>query len=165
MITTIGVVIIGAADAAASTGALIGDALALLGAIGMALYLLVARELGEELDAVSFMGMSAAIGAVVLAIAWAVLLPFVPSASALPPLHALGWIAMSALVPQLVGHTLLTRALRRATPTVVGLATCSEPVLSTLLAIPILGERPEPFVLAGCAVTLAGVLGGVRATR
>lgn len=164
-ITTVGVAIIGAADASTSTDALIGDALALVGAAGMALYLLVARELGEELDAVSFMGMSAGIGAVVLALAWALLLPLAPSSGALPSMNALLWIAMSALVPQLIGHTLLTRALHRATPTVVGLATCSEPVLSTLLAIPILGERPEPIVLLGCAVTLAGVLGGVRATR
>ncbi|MDQ3034650.1 MAG: DMT family transporter [Myxococcota bacterium] len=165
-IATIGVVIIGAADASTSADALIGDALALLGAIGMALYLLVARELGDELDPVSFMGMSAGIGALVLAIAWLATAPLASlSASALPSMQALGWIAMSALIPQLVGHTLLTRALRRATPTVVGLATCSEPVLSTLLAIPILGERPEPVVLIGCAVTLAGVLGGVRATR
>lgn len=163
-ITAIGVMIIGAADASMSSDALIGDALALLGAIAMALYLLVARELGEELEPVAFAGTAAGIGAIVLVVASLVAVPF-GMPLVWPALPALGWIAMSALVPQLVGHTLLTRALRSATPTVVGLATCSEPVLSTLLAIPILGERPGGVVLVGCAVTLAGVLGGVGLGR
>jgi drug/metabolite transporter (DMT)-like permease len=69
---------------------------------------------------------------------------------------------MSALVPQVIGHSLLTRAVRHTTPTVVALATTSEPVLSALFAIPILGEVPSALVALGCAITLAGVVLGVR---
>lgn len=161
-ITTLGVVTIGAADASLSTDALLGDALALAGALAMALYLLVARELGEALEPLAFSGLAAGVGAVVLALAAAGGFALGrPTFANLDP-SALGWIAMSALIPQLVGHTMLTRAVRRATPTVVGLATCAEPVIATLLAIPILGERPASSVLAGCAITLAGVLLGMR---
>lgn len=163
-IATCGVAIIGASDAGGGGGALFGDLLALVGAVAMALYLLVARELGEALDPAAFAGMAAGVGAIVLAIASGIAAPL-GMAIAVPGAGALFWIAMSALVPQLVGHTLLTRALRRATPTVVGLATCSEPVLSTLLAVPILGERPGAAVLFGCAVTIAGVLTGVIGAR
>ena len=84
---------------------------------------------------------------------------------AVPSTEALGWIALSALVPQVVGHTLLTFALRRATPTEVGLATAAEPVLSTLLAWLWLREVPTALVLGGCAVTLVGVLLGARPAR
>lgn len=161
-ITTLGVATIGAADASLGAEALLGDALALLGAVAMALYLLVARELGDALEPLAFSGLAAGVGALALALAAA--MGFALGAPTLANLDAgaLGWIAMSALIPQLVGHTLLTRALRRATPTVVGLATCAEPVISTVLAIPILGERPAASVLAGCAITLAGVLLGMR---
>src|SRR5690606_25345739 len=161
-ITTLGVLTIGAADASLSADALLGDALALLGALALALYLLVARELGDALEPLAFSGLAAGVGALSLALAAAVGFGLgAPTFAGLDP-SALGWIAMSALVPRLVGHTMLTRALRRATPTVVGLATCAEPVISTLLAIPILGEHPAPAVLAGCAITLAGVLLGMR---
>lgn len=160
-LTTVGVAIIGSADARFDPVALEGDLLALVGAVAMGGYLLVARELGDALDAAAFSGTCAAIGAAVLFAGWAL-------GGSFAELGAIGelgwlWIALAALIPQAIGHTLLTRALHRATPTVVGLATCSEPVLSTLLAIVLLHETPPAIVALGCAVTLAGVLLGSRA--
>ncbi|UJR85382.1 DMT family transporter [Sandaracinus amylolyticus] len=161
-ITTLGVAMIGGADASLSREALIGDVLALIGALTMALYLLVARELGERLEPLAFSSLAAGVGALALGLVCAARMALGADVLAHLDDAALGWIALSALVPQAVGHTLLTRALRRATPTMVGLATCAEPVLSTLLAIPILAETPTPLVVAGCAVTIAGVLVGMR---
>ncbi|AKF11202.1 DMT family transporter [Sandaracinus amylolyticus] len=161
-ITTIGVVMIGGADASLSRDALIGDVLALVGALAMALYLLVARELGERLEPLAFSSVAAGVGALALGLVCAAETALGVDVLAHLDGAALGWIALSALVPQVVGHTLLTRALRRATPTMVGLATCAEPVLSTLLAVPILAEVPTPLVIAGCVVTIAGVMVGMR---
>jgi drug/metabolite transporter (DMT)-like permease len=67
---------------------------------------------------------------------------------------ALLYIFLSALIPQLVGHGLLTWSLRYTTPTVVGLATLGEPVGSTLLAWVWLGEAAPALVLVGCVVVL-----------
>lgn len=159
-LSTVGVALLGAGDAEGGTLVLLGDGLALLGAVAMALYLLLARSLGPGLDAFAFTALSAGMGSVFLALACP-LAWLAGDAMALPGAEALGWIAMSALVPQVIGHSLLTRALRDATPTVVGLSTCAEPVLSTLLAALLLEERPGGWVLVGCAVTLSGVLVGV----
>src|SRR5204863_9680348 len=68
------------------------------------------------------------------------------------------WITLAALVPQLIGHNLLTYALRYATPTAVGIATVGEPVGATILAWIWLHEALTPVVALGCAVTLAAVL-------
>ena len=155
-----GSLIIGGSDLLG--GQLVGDLLALLGALAMAGYLAVARELGTALDPLALTARSARIAALLLGLV--VLARAVVHPIALPSAESLGWIALSALVPQVIGHTALTYALRGATPTEVGLATALEPVLSTLLAWLWLSETPLGPVLAGCGVTLAGVLlGAVRA--
>jgi drug/metabolite transporter (DMT)-like permease len=77
---------------------------------------------------------------------------------AIPSIEAGVYVALAALVPQLVGHTLLTWSLRHTRPTVVGIATVGEPVGSTLLGFVWLHERVDPMVLVGCAVTLAAVV-------
>lgn len=162
-----GVALIAGSDLA--DGRLVGDLLALAGAAAMAAYLRLVRGLGDRLgDTVAFSGLAAGWGALFLVPALAlvaILDDGGPAAAlALPSTEALAWIALSALVPQVVGHTLLTFALRRATPTEVGLATAAEPVLSTLLAWLWLTEVPTSVVLGGCAVTLVGViLGASRA--
>jgi drug/metabolite transporter (DMT)-like permease len=71
--------------------------------------------------------------------------------------HALLFIALSALIPHLIGHTLLTWALRHTRPTVVGIATIGEPVGATLLAWVWLDELPAAQALAGCSVVVAAV--------
>jgi drug/metabolite transporter (DMT)-like permease len=157
VIALIGAVVIGGSDLFG--GRLIGDALALIGALAMAGYLAVARELGPELDSFALSARAALVAALVLGAMLLVRQPIAPVP--LPSLPSLGWIALSALVPQVLGHTALTYALKRATPTEVGLATALEPVLATVLAWLWLAETPAALVLAGCAVTLTGVLVGV----
>lgn len=150
----VGLTAIGWADLSVSREALVGDALALAGAAAMAGYLQVVRGLGDELDVLAFMGLATGVGA--LALFGAALVTGVPIAYASGA--SLGWIALAALVPQLVGHNLLTWALRHATPTAVGISTIGEPVGATLLAWLWLGEALSPTVAVGCAITLCAVL-------
>lgn len=157
-LATIGLGLIGGADLSLSSDALVGDALAFTGAIAMAFYLLVARSLGEDLDVLVLSGIATAVGALTLFLA--ALIGGVPIAFA--SMESLGWIAMAALVPQLVGHTLLTWSLRHASPTAVGIATVGEPVGSGVLAWIWLGERVTPAVASGCAITLTAVLFSLR---
>lgn len=157
----LGVAVIGASHVGAGDDALLGDALAGLGAAAMAGYLLVARRLGHSLPVLAFAGIATAVGGVTLLGTAAAL-----GHSPLPPTaEAAGWLLLAALVPQLVGHTLLTWALRWATPTAVGISTLGEPVGATLLGWAWLAEVPSATVLAGCAITLAGVVAAARAGR
>jgi drug/metabolite transporter (DMT)-like permease len=151
---TAGVVIVGGADLSLSGSALAGDALAVLGAGAMAGYLLLARHLGRRIEVWSFMGVACGVGgAVVMAVAAAAGVGLRPAGG-----KAFLYIFVSALVPQLAGHGLLTWSLRHTTPTVVALAILGEPVGSTLLAWAWLGEAAAPVVLAGCAVVLAALV-------
>jgi len=157
----VGLTLIGWADLSLSTEALLGDGLAFAGAAAMALYLLLARGLGEDLDVLAFSGVATTVGAASLLIA--ALVAGVPIE--LASTESLVWIALAALVPQLVGHNLLTWALRHATPTAVGIATVGEPVGATFLAWIWLDEPLGPVVATGCAITLGAVLLSLRARR
>jgi drug/metabolite transporter (DMT)-like permease len=160
----VGVLIIAASDAAeAPPGAIVGDVLALLGAGAMVFYLLAVRELGD-VPAFAFGGVAALSGAATLALA----LPIEPLLGVRltwPTNEALLFIALAALIPQIVGHGLLTWALRRASPTEVGLATAAEPVISTALAVVVFAEQPTPLVMLGAAITLVAVVVGVASSR
>jgi len=75
-----------------------------------------------------------------------------------PSTHALVFITLAALVPQLIGHGALTYALGSMPPTVVGMATVGEPVVATLLAFLFLGENVDAITALGCVITLGGVM-------
>jgi drug/metabolite transporter (DMT)-like permease len=157
-LATGGVALIGSNDAGSGAGAVAGDALALLGAAAMAAYLLIGRALGAALDPMAFNGISTAVGALLLAVGGLV--------AGTPPVPAswpsFGYLAAAALLPQVVGHSLLTWSLRHARPAVIGMATVGEPAGATALAWLWLGEPVPPVVAAGCVVTLAAVVLAVR---
>lgn len=153
-LAALGVAIIGGTDLGSSATALAGDGLALLGCAAIAGYLLIARGLGKSLDVLGFTGVATAVGGV--------LLLTVAVVCGVDPLPASGdawmWLALAALIPQLVGHSLLTWSLRHTTPTVVGLSTVGEPVGSTLLGVWLLAEVPGGLTLLGCGITLSAVV-------
>ena len=68
------------------------------------------------------------------------------------------FIVLLALVPQVVGHTAFNFALGQMRVVTVSIVAMVEPVAATLLAIPVLGERPGWAVAAGGPLILAGVL-------
>lgn len=141
---------------------LIGDALAIVGAVAGAGYLLLGRlaqQRGLALDA--YVGVAYAVAALALAP-----LPACAGASYLAyPAATFGWIALLALVPQLVGHTGINYAMKHLDPTRVATATLLEPVGAGVLAYLLFTEVPTAVTLAGAAVVLVGVLLTVRADR
>ena len=72
------------------------------------------------------------------------------------------FILLLALIPQVIGHTALNWALGHLRVVTVGLAVLGEPVIATLLAIPVLGETPPVGVLIGGPLVVAGVALGLR---
>jgi drug/metabolite transporter (DMT)-like permease len=120
----------------------------------MAAYLVLGRSLGKQMDVWAFSGIATGVGAALL-LGSAVVLGVSPVP---PSLGAFGYLVLAALVPQLIGHSLLTWSLRHARPTVVGISTVGEPVGSTLLGLFWLGEQVPWVVALGCAVTLGAVV-------
>ncbi|MBX3249466.1 MAG: DMT family transporter [Myxococcales bacterium] len=160
----VGTLLLGGGDLA-TEGALLGDALALVGAGGMVGYLLVVRSRGAHLPVLAFATLACGTGGLLLlGAALALGQSLVP-----PSAEAAGYLVLATLVPQLVGHNAITWALRHLRPTTVGLATVAEPVGATLLAWWWLAEVPSALTLGGavvilCAVALALAPPGSRAT-
>ncbi len=158
LLAVIGVTIIGGVDAFRAD-ALLGDALAFVGAIAMAGYLLIVRSVGDKLDPWAFTGIAAIVGGVLLAgSGWSVGIPLKVAS-----FQALGFLLLAALVPQLIGHTALTWVLRHVRPTTVGIATVGEPVGAALLAWFWLDESIPFWSGLGCVVTIFAVVVGVAA--
>ncbi len=153
-----GGVIIAAGDWAEGERHLLGDALALGGAVAVAGYLLVGRRVRVRIPTLPYITIVYAAAAVVLLVA--------AVASGAPmfglPAESYFWMAMAALLPQAIGHSLLNWALGYLPAVNVTIAVRAEPVLATLLAIPVLGEVPPWTVLPGGVLLLLGVYMAIR---
>ena len=148
-----GLALIGGTDLMRGMDNLAGDGAALLGMAAIAGYFLVCRSLGDDFDLLAFSGLACAVGAATLLITAS--LVGIPIAAASG--EAMLWITLSALLPQLVGHNLLTWALRHATPSQVAMAVVGEPVGATFIGWLWLGERVGVIEALGCGLTLAAV--------
>lgn len=138
----------------------LGNGLALLGAICMSGYLLVGRRMSSELPVSCYV---AGVYSVAAATLWlGVFLSGAPRWG----FAAEQWILLlaMALIPQGVGHTLINRALRHLSPSLVALAILGEPVFASVLAIFLLGEFPTELQMVGGAAVVVGVAAATLAT-
>lgn len=158
LVATAGGITIAGADIALSGEALLGDVLALVGAVCAAVYFIVGRRVRPAISLASYVGVVYSVAAVLLLAAALV------AGAPLSGFSARTWtmLVLLAVVPQLLGHSALNWALRYLSAPFVSVTILGEPVISTLLAIPILGEWPGPVRVVGGAVTLAGVYLAVR---
>jgi drug/metabolite transporter (DMT)-like permease len=136
------------------TAALLGNVLALAGAVAMAVYVLIGRSLrtgGVGALPYSIVGYSAA--------ALALLPVALLSGVQLWGYSATTWfwLFVVTLGPQLLGHTVLNWALEYVRASIVSGAILAEPVIAALLAWLILSERPALATLLGGLVVLAGL--------
>lgn len=149
-----------AGSTAAAPAPLLGNALALVGAVAAAGYLLLGRSAQRHgLSLQAYVGVAYTVAALVL-----LPLPLLLGHAYLDhPLATFGWIALLALVPQLVGHTGINFAMKHLDPTKVATATLLEPVGAGVAAWLLFTELPGAPTLAGAALVLTGVLLTVRA--
>jgi drug/metabolite transporter (DMT)-like permease len=146
----------GAAGGAAHPRALLGDLLALGGALTAALYFVAGRRLRSSLSLWPYVGLVYGTCLVVLLVLVAATsAPLVPQ----PP-RELAIFAALAVGPMLLGHTGLNWALKHSPAYVVNLTLLGEPVGATLIAavLPGIRELPGPATLVGGAIVLAGIL-------
>jgi drug/metabolite transporter (DMT)-like permease len=133
---------------------LLGNGLALAGAVAAAAYLLLGRSAQQRgLSIGSYAALVYGVAALLLgplALAWG-------GDWGGDVAQTWGAIALSALVPQLVGHTSFNWLVAHTSPLLVTLAILFEPVGASTLGWVIFGERPGPLLLLGGAIVLVGV--------
>ncbi len=134
---------------------LLGNALALAGAVAMAGYLLVGRHVRQRLSLVPYIWLTYASAAVVLLL-WSLAAGEGAAWTRIPAVA--WWIVLGlALGPQLVGHTSLNWAVRHLPATVVAVAVLGEPIGSALLAWWLLGQPVTPLQGCSALVLLTGI--------
>lgn len=153
LVATAGSVLIGVGDLGEGTHQLWGDVLALMGAISGAGYFLIGRQLRARLSLLAYVYPVYGTAAVVLVLIMLVSgLPTIPQQA-----ETWLWLVLTALGPQLLGHSSLNWALHYLSATYVTIATLGDPIGSTLLAWWLLGERPSLWAVVGGALILAGI--------
>lgn len=173
LLTVGGSLLIGLSDstAAHATNALLGDGLALLGAVAGSIYFLIGRELRRHLSTLTYIWLVYSSAAVVLlGIAlvrgWAVAPAPAgqPVVFGYPPVVYLLLLGL-ALGPQLLGHTSFNWALRFLSATFVAVAILGEPIGSALLALIFFHEGFAPLQFVGFVLLLGGIVVAARAER
>ncbi|WP_227354870.1 DMT family transporter [Haladaptatus salinisoli] len=134
---------------------LYGNALAVVGAIAAAGYVLAGRSLRQRVSLVPYVTVVYGVCTVVLfGVALAGDAPV--ALTAYRPTEWLLFLAM-AVGPGIFGHTVINWALKYVESSVVSVSLLGEPVGSTLLALAILGEVPGIATVAGGLVVLGGI--------
>lgn len=152
-----GGILISAGDASqAGTGAsnpLLGNLLALAGAICIGPHFLIGRRLRQKLSLLAYISLVNTSAAFVLLIVVAI------TGSPMTGFDAQGylWIVLLALLPQLIGHTSVNWSLGFLPATYATIPVLGEPIGATLLAIIIFGEVLTLFKVGGAFLTLGGI--------
>jgi drug/metabolite transporter (DMT)-like permease len=136
--------------------ALLGNALAVLGAITVAFYYLSARRLRAKLDVWPYVSLVyGSCFVVLLALSAVMAVPLAPQ-----PARELGIFAAIALGPMLLGHTGFNWALKHVSAPTVSLVMLGEPVGAGLIAfaLPAIAEVPSLATVVGGTVILAGIV-------
>lgn len=132
---------------------MLGNALAVGGAVMAAGYVLAGRSLRQRISLVPYV-------VVVYGVCTVVLLGIVlVQGDALTGYESREWLLFAGLAigPGLLGHTLINWALKYLESSVVSVSMLGEPVGATLLAVPLLAETPSQFTIAGGLVVLVGI--------
>ena len=140
--------------------AVLGDLLALVGAVTAATYFVAGRRLRGTLELWSYVGL--VYGSCFVALLLLALFARAPVLQ--QPPRELAIFAGLALGPMLLGHTGLNWALKRSPAYVVNLTLLGEPIGATLIAafLPGIREVPAPLTFVGGAIVFVGIVLAAR---
>ena len=154
LISLVGTVIIGLGDLEAGPGYLLGDFLAVLGAISVAFYMLIGRQQRQKLSLLGYVFPVYGIAAIVLM--GVALLGGAPLRGYAA--ETWGWLLLMALIPQVIGHSSFNWALGHLSPTYISLAVLAEPIGATILVWWVLHEPPGAAAVLGGVIILVGIV-------
>lgn len=159
-IALFGSFLIGASDFQYGGTALLGDFLALVGAVAVSGYLIIGRILRAKIGLgvytfITYGSASAILGIVAIV-----------SGQAFYPYSMRQWLLFAALavVCTILGHTVFNWALRYVQASVIAIGVLGEPVGAIVWASLFLGENPSVHQLVSAAVILLGLFIFTRAS-
>lgn len=143
------------------TNPLLGNGLALVGAIAASAYLIIGRRLRFGMSLLSYIALvysTAAFFLIIMAIA---------SGYDLFGYSSTAYLVMilMAIFPQLIGHSSYNWALGYLSAASVSVAVVAEPIGATLLALLIFQEIPNWITMTGSTLLLAGIVYASRPER
>jgi drug/metabolite transporter (DMT)-like permease len=163
LLTVSGSVLIGLSDSSNHGGSnpLLGDVLALLGAISASAYLLLGQKLRKRLLLLPYVWLVYTTAAVVTFVAIHLL------GQSLLGLPGKAYLLMLCLAigPQLLGHTSVNWAIKYVSATLVAVMILGEPIGSALLAYVIFHQTIRPLQLFGGGLLLVGIALAVLGER
>ncbi|MEO0849638.1 MAG: DMT family transporter, partial [Cyanobacteria bacterium J06648_1] len=133
---------------------LLGDLLALLGAVMSSLYIIFGSQAQRQgLSTVNYIAIAYSVAALSL-----LPLPFFFQPSYLGyPNEVYLYVFLMAIMSQVIGHTSLNWAVRWLSPTLISLSLLFEPVVASLLGAIIFNEVPSLGLLFGGVTILLGL--------
>lgn len=157
-IAMIGILALTGIDGSIDPRQLIGDALALLGAILAAAYVTVGAQVRQSVSTATMTFIlygTAAAGLLILCVA---------TGQALGGYSAQAWLLILALTigSQLLGHTLINRVLVSTSATVASLAILFEMPGATLIAAVWIGQTPPLIIIPAVALLFTGLVIVIR---
>ncbi len=164
-VAVVGAGVIGWGNFAGGPERLLGDLLAVAGAVFVSIYYVIGRSLRQRLELWSYIAVVYGVAAGVL-MAATIMHPSV-DAVGYPGTDWLVFLALAA-GPMMIGHTGVNYALRFLPAYVANLALLGEPIGATLLAwwLPGIQERPSVQLVLGGALVLVGIgMGFLRRAR
>ncbi len=136
------------------SGALFGNLLALAGAVTFAGTMVIGRVILRTMDSYFYIQRLYSIAAAALVV------PAILSGptAEMMPLKTLPWLLAMCFGSQVIGHTLVNRALAVLPPTAVSIALLSETIFATLWAKLIFSEQPAPVFFIGALLICVGIV-------
>jgi len=138
-----------------------GDALALIGSIMAAAYLVVGRQVRRTVGTFGYVLVAYGTAAVILLV-WAIAIHSPLSGF---PAESWMWIALAGLGPSVIGHTLYNRALKDFSAHTVATTILGEPIVASVLAALVLSEFPSPWAYIGTIPIAIGVIWAIGLER
>jgi len=140
---------------------LLGDALALLGALMASGYLMAGSKARQEMDVLSYASIVYSFSALFLLItSFSLEVPFTGYRSS-----SYAFMLLLAIVPQLIGHTSINWALKHLKASMIAITILGEPIGATILAYFIFGETISSFQGAGIILILLAIIIASRKGR
>jgi drug/metabolite transporter (DMT)-like permease len=150
-----GVLLVTGVDAGQSGRALLGDLMALLGGMAAAVYVTTGESARRTMSTATYTFTAYTVCSVVLLAVCVV--GRQPIAGESYDAKTWGQLLLLTLCAQLIGHTLLNRALASAGATTVSLAILLETPGAALVAWIWLGQKPPALIIPGAALVLVGI--------
>ena len=158
VLSVIGAAIVGYGDLAFSGEALIGDALAIAGAIAAAAYITCGKEVRKKLSVSPYIALCYGTAAVLM---WVLVLVLGLDFTGFSTTTWQAFWGM-ALLAQVLGHSSYNWALGYFSAGFVAIMLLGEPIGSTILAYALFSELPSAMTLAGCALLMVSIVVAAR---